>query len=46
MKSEIDTTLAQIGCADINRLSRDYLWTHASIEKTTLRTNTHACIES
>jgi len=28
MKSEIDTTLAQIGCADINRLSRDYLWTH------------------
>ncbi|MBV8623615.1 MAG: alpha-hydroxy-acid oxidizing protein [Herbaspirillum sp.] len=25
LKSEIDTTLAQIGCADINDLSRDYL---------------------
>jgi (S)-mandelate dehydrogenase len=26
LKSEIDTTLAQIGCPDIGQLSRDFLW--------------------
>jgi len=33
LKSEIDTTLAQIGCADINALSRDYLLDEANIGK-------------
>jgi (S)-mandelate dehydrogenase len=28
LKSEIDTTLAQIGCPDIGQLSRDFLWPH------------------
>jgi (S)-mandelate dehydrogenase len=30
LKSEIDTTLAQIGCADINELARDFIWEGAS----------------